>query len=39
MAEALSDLGLRQSKITYPTPPKKALAGFSELEIEADGGE
>ena len=33
MAEALSDLGLAQSKLTYPLPPKKALAGYPELEI------
>jgi len=32
MAEALSDLGMAQSKITYPTPPHKALAGYSDLE-------
>jgi allantoin racemase len=33
MAEAFSDLGLTQSKSTYPLPPKKALKGYSELEI------
>ena len=33
MAEALVDLGLTQSKITYPNPPEKALAGYEELEI------
>ena len=33
MAEALSDLGLAQSKLTYPLPPKKALAGYPDLEI------
>jgi len=33
MAEALSDLGLAQSKLTYPLPPKKELAGYSHLEI------
>jgi len=32
MAEALSDLGMAQSKLTYPTPPHKALAGYSDLE-------
>ncbi len=31
MAEALSDLGLAQSKLTYPTPPHKALAGYEDL--------
>jgi allantoin racemase len=33
MAEALSDLGLAQSKLTYPQPPKKTLTGYSDLEI------
>jgi len=33
MAEALSDLGMAQSKLTYPTPPHKALAGYSDLEF------
>jgi allantoin racemase len=33
MAEALSDLGLAQSKLTYPTPPHKPLAGYTELEF------
>jgi len=33
MAEALSDLGLAQSKLTYPTPPHKPLAGFEDLEF------
>jgi allantoin racemase len=33
MAEALSDLGLAHSKLTYPTPPHKALAGFEDLEF------
>jgi len=33
MIEALSDLGLAQSKITYPMPPKKALAGYPDLEV------
>jgi len=33
MAEALSDLGLAQSKLTYPTPPHKPLAGYPELEF------
>jgi allantoin racemase len=32
MAEALSDLGLAHSKLTYPTPPHKALAGYKEWE-------
>jgi len=32
MAEALSDLGLAQSKLTYPFPPKKSLPGYSDLE-------
>lgn len=34
MAEALSDLGLAQSKLTYPTPPHKPLAGYEDLEIK-----
>lgn len=33
LAEALSDLGLAQSKHTYPPPPKKALRGYEDLEI------
>ncbi len=33
MAEALSDLGLAHSKLTYPTPPKKTLAGYPDLEF------
>ena len=33
MAEALSDLGLAQSKLTYPAPPHKSLAGYEEMEI------
>jgi allantoin racemase len=33
MAEALSDLKLLHSKMTYPLPPKKALAGYTDLEI------
>ena len=33
MAEALSDLGWVHSKLTYPRPPKKALAGYPELEF------
>lgn len=33
MAEALSDLGLAQSKLTYPNPPHKALAGYEDLEV------
>lgn len=33
MAEALSDLKLTQSKLTYPLPPKKPLAGYPRLEI------
>lgn len=33
LAEALVDLGLAQSKITYPRPPKKALAGYADLEV------
>ena len=32
MAEALSDLGLAQSKLTYPPPPHKSLAGYEEME-------
>jgi allantoin racemase len=33
LAEALSDLGLAQSKHTYPPPPKKALCGYEDLEL------
>jgi len=33
MGEALSDLGLAHSKLTYPDPPPKNLAGFPELEF------
>ena len=33
MAEALSDLSLAQSKLTYPTPPHKPLVGYEDLEI------
>ena len=33
MGEALSDLGIKHSKITYPYPPPKELRGFSDLEI------
>jgi allantoin racemase len=33
MAESLSDLGLSQSKMTWPVPPKKALPGYEDLEI------
>ena len=33
MAEALSDLGLAQSKLTYPTPLSKALEGYKDLEV------
>ena len=33
MAEALSDLGWTHSKMTYPQPPKKALAGYPDLEF------
>jgi len=32
LAEALSDLCLVHSKLTYPTPPHKALAGYKDLE-------
>ncbi len=32
MAELLSDLGLTQSKMTYPLPPHKTLHGYPELE-------
>jgi allantoin racemase len=34
MGEALSDLGLTHSKLTYPNPPTKKLPGFPELEIQ-----
>ena len=33
MAEMLSDLELAHSKMTYPFPPKKALAGYPHLEF------
>jgi allantoin racemase len=33
VAEILSDLNLAQSKITYPIPPIKNLAGYPHLEI------
>lgn len=33
MAEALSDLGLAHSKMTYPLPPTKTLTGYSDLEF------
>jgi len=33
MAEALSDLELAHSKMTYPRPPKKALTGYPDLEF------
>jgi allantoin racemase len=33
MAEALSELKLVHSKLTWPKPPRKRLAGFSELEF------
>jgi allantoin racemase len=33
MAEALSDLGMSHSKLTYPTPPTKELAGYKDLEF------
>lgn len=33
MAEVLSDLRLTQSKLSYPTPPRKSLPGYPELEI------
>lgn len=33
LAEALSDLGLKQSKRTYPPPPRKTLRGYEDLEV------
>jgi len=33
MAEALSDLGLSHSKMTYPFPPPKKIPGYPQLEF------
>jgi len=33
LAEALSELKLVHSKLTWPQPPRKTLPGFSDLEF------
>ncbi len=34
VAEALNDLDLSHSKITYPNPPQKEMPGYPDLEIQ-----